>query len=301
MAASESINQTRVMLWAPPRSLSTVFEKCMSFVDDIQIINEPYNSAAANNPETVKKLGEGGLHNFVDNFMSNIDKTEVAPNLQGVAWDDSQCTPAWVKSLLEGPFPGKKVVFSKDLILGIKDQFHMIPKGYRHTFLIRNPTKVLISRSKNMVKMMPPAEGQEINLLQMPKVMMEIYNPLLDLVEYVKKNEGETKPVIIDADDLQNHPESIVRQYCEVVGIPFKKSLLEWPAGDDCVKNTWLVSKIMLQGDQLIGWYKAAFESTKFVPAKPLPPEDEIPDDVKECAKIEELFYQKLYEMRIKP
>ena len=296
---AEKSDQVRVMLWAPPKSLSTVFQKMMSFVDDCQIVNEPYQSAASNNTEVIQKLSDTGLKEFVESFTS-LPEQDLG-NLQDVGWDDKQCTPAWVKNLLESPFPGKKVIFAKDLILGIRNQFHMIPKGYRHTFIIRNPTKVMISGRKGMMKMMPPAPGQEFSLLALPPFIREYYQPLFELIEYVKKNEGETNPIIIDADDLQNHPESIVRQYCEAVGIPFKKSLLEWPAGDGCVKNNWLVSKMMLQGNALAGYYENAFASTKFNPVKPLPPESEIPADVVEAAKSEEAFYKKIYEMRLKP
>ena len=149
--------------------------------------------------------------------------------------------------------------------------------------------------------MIPQAPGQEFSLLAMPPIVREFYQPLSELIEYVKKNEGETNPIIIDADDLQNYPESIVRQYCEAVGIPFKASLLEWPAGDGCVKNNWLVSKMMLQGNALAGYYENAFASTKFNPVKPLPSENEIPADVIEAAKGEEAFYKQIYEMRLKP
>ncbi|XP_072043853.1 uncharacterized protein [Amphiura filiformis] len=304
-AESSSTNQVRVMLWSPPRCLSTVFQKCMSYVDDIQIINEPYQSAAANNHELMKQLtpelGPEVQESF-KKFMATAERQELSGNLQEAGWDDSICTTAWVKNLLEGQFPGKKVVFAKDLIYGIRGQFHMIPKGYKHTFIIRNPTKMTISLRKNAEIMFPPPKGQQFSMRMCPPLFKECYQPLLQLIEYLKENKEQTgDPIIIDADDLQNHPASIVRQYCDAVGIPYNDSLLEWPAGNECVKKNWLVSKMMLQGDRIIGYYAAAFASTKFLPSKLLPPENEIPADVIEFAKFQEPFYKKLYDMRIKP
>ena len=299
--ATHSSEPIKVMIWGPPRSLSTVFEKCMSYVDDVQIVNEPYNSAATNVAERRELLNQTPLiQDGVDKFKAEAEKMELKGNITDVGWEQKSCTYAWMKNLLEGDFPGKKVVFVKDIQGGIIDHFNMLPKGYRHTFLIRNPIKMLISLRKLCMKMFSLSEDQ-FSLSTLPAKLRYQYEPITELMEYVKKNMGETSPLIIDADDLQNHPASILRQYCEGLGIPYKDSLLQWPAGDDCVKKNWLVSKFFLQGDQILGYYARALASTKFEASRPVPPENEIPADVLEQAKIEEPFYQKLYELRIKP
>ncbi|XP_072046711.1 uncharacterized protein [Amphiura filiformis] len=300
--------QVRVMLWAPPQSLSTSFQKCLSFVDDIQIINEPYQCAAANNPDPVitctpdsmQEVVQEGYKNPLGAFISGVESVQLEEDLEKVVWDNKLCTPSWVKNLLEGEFPGKKVVFAKDIICGIRDQYHMIPEGYRHTFLIRNPTKLTLSQRRISKKLFPLPED-EFSLLKIPLIFRDWYEPMLDFIQYLKDKNIEKNPIIIDADDLQDYPQSIVRQYCEALGIPYSDRLLRWPAGNGCVKNTWLVSKLALQGNEIIGFYKSALASTKFEPSKPVPPANEIPSDVFEVVKHEEGCYQKLYEMRIMP
>lgn len=301
--------QTRVMLWAPPQSLSTVFQKCLSYVDDIQIINEPYQSAAVSNPDnfapctpqSMEETVKEAYKNPLGAFISDVKRVQLEDDLADIGWDDKICTPAWVKNLLEGEFLGKKVVFAKDIISGIRDKFHMIPKGYSHTFLIRNPTKLFLSQRKMSKKLFPLPDDEEFSLMKIPVKSREWYRPMLEFIDYLEKNDVQTNHIVIDADDLQNHPESIVRQYCEAVGIPFNTSLLEWPAGSDCIKKNWLMSKFALQGNEIIGFYTAALASTKFESAKPLPSITEIPSDVTEIVKREEPYYNKLYDMCIRP
>lgn len=54
MNESMGNNALRVMLWAVPRSASTVFTKFMSFVDDIEVWNEPYMLSFSNRQELLE-------------------------------------------------------------------------------------------------------------------------------------------------------------------------------------------------------------------------------------------------------
>ena len=38
---------------------------------------------------------------------------------------------------------------------------------------------------------------------------------------------------LVDADDLVREPEKILRKYCEMVGVEFKKEMLEWKAEEE--------------------------------------------------------------------
>ena len=60
------------------------------------------------------------------------------------------------------------------------------------------------------------------------------------------ENMGQSS-VIIDADDLQTNPASILCQYCEVIGIPFKESMLNWEAGD-------AITKDLIASSDLLRW-----------------------------------------------
>ncbi|XP_072037018.1 uncharacterized protein [Amphiura filiformis] len=295
-------NPLRVLLWSHPRSLSTVFTKCISYVDNIQIINEPYSTALTTGPEkkTQYQWSEG-----LESLMESASATE---NIKGHTWNDTDCSYQWVKDTLEAEYPGKKIIFCKDHISGIIDNFDKIPHGYQHTFLIRNPTKYYISLRKLLVKnFLPPGVSPE--MFQMDAAIAQfrgdtsIYSEMMDFMEYLEvSGECTGNHVIIDADDLQNHPASIVRQYCDAVGMPYGDSLLEWEAGDDIVKKNWYVSQTIMQGNKLANYYEAAFSSTKFRPVEEtgsIP--DVLPPDVVRLSEKAEPDYRKLYEKRLVP
>ena len=293
------------MLWGLPRSLTTVLEKCISYVDDIQVINEAFAAAMTAGPEKETQGMPG-----IDNFMENASAVAAEDEGQFHCWDDSVCTYQWVKETMEADYPGKKIVFCKDIVSTIYDHMEMIPRGFRHTFIIRNPTKSILSMRKLALQNflppgLPPEKFQldEVNKMRAQQLGRELKNPfqmITELVAYLKDH-GEAHPVIVDADDLQNHPASILRQYCEAVEIPYSDSLLEWPAGDDIVKKNWYVSKTLQHGNKLGNYYGVALSSTKFLPATPAPPSTELTQDVINLSAEAEPFYQQLYEMRLRP
>ena len=296
----------RVMLWGMARGLTTVFEKCMSFVEGVQIINEPFQCAATLGPEGVmwgQQSAEGG-DDYLESMAQQIEQIDQGGE-SWHGWDDKCCTYKWVKNTLESDYPGKKLVFCKDLISGIVNKYEYLPKGYQHTFIIRNPVKVGLSLHKGLAaQFLPPGTPPEqFDLTEFPLIKKYPgfgYTEMFDFVEHLKKiGEIKSDPIIIDADDVQNNPESIVSQYCERTGIPFSKSLLSWEAGDGCVKRNWIISKGFLQGNQIMNYFDAAFASTGFLPAKD--PPASLPPDVVKFAELCGPTYRKMYEMRIKP
>lgn len=56
--ASKPEKQTRIFVWCWPRSISTAFEKCLSFVEGVQTWHEPYcvafNSELMANPQAME-------------------------------------------------------------------------------------------------------------------------------------------------------------------------------------------------------------------------------------------------------
>ncbi|XP_072023977.1 uncharacterized protein [Amphiura filiformis] len=240
----------RIMTWGPARSLSTVFEKCMSFVDGVQIINEPYQCAATLGPEGVIG-GAGGQQGGGDDEVTKAfaDATHQMKQHDScdVGWDDQYCTYEWAQKTLESDYPGKKLVFCKDLMSGIHGKHDYLPKGYLHTFIIRNPLRVGLSLRKGVVAvfLQPGMTTEQVDITEVPLLNMcpgYGFVEMVELIEHLKKiGEMKGEPIIIDADDLQNHPESIISQYCEKTGIHYSKSLLTWEAGDGIVKRSWII------------------------------------------------------------
>ena len=123
-----------------------------------------------------------------------------------------------------------------------------------------------------------------------------------DLLQYVTEN-LDPNPIIIDADDLQNNPSSILRQYCQALGIPFNDSMLTWEKGD-AITRDWIAAEYFLRINKLQtqgGFYEAALSSTCFQPSKPALSKDEMPEDVIRCIDKTMPTYQKMFENRLRP
>ncbi|RZC52404.1 hypothetical protein C5167_020840 [Papaver somniferum] len=100
-------------------------------------------------------------------------------------------------------------------------------------------------------KVVPPS-FLELGLAE----LVSIYSELDDL---------GTVPSVIDAEDLQQDPEAVLRGLCEDLRIPFQPAMLKWEAGPKPVDGLWAP-----------WWYKSVHKSTCFKPVKeyptPLPP-----------------------------
>ncbi|MCL7048329.1 hypothetical protein MKW94_025745 [Papaver nudicaule] len=122
----------------------------------------------------------------------------------------------------------------------------LMKKG-KHFILIRNPLNILPSFDK----VVPPS-FLELGLAE----LVSIYSELCDL---------GTVPPVIDAEDLQQDPEVVLRGLCEDLDIPFQPAMLKWEAGPKPVDGLWAP-----------WWYKSVHKSTCFKPVKefptPLPP-----------------------------
>ena len=286
----------RVFVWSMPRSLGTAFVKCMSYVDGIQIFNEPFCCAYHFGPEAVLKPQE------IDDFMGNA--TSVSSTLQlEHAFDDNLCTYDWVKEQLSADYPEKKVLLVKDQAYCLQNRYDMIPDGFRHVFLIRHPCKVLPSWNRMMSKLLQIDQNLMAGLNFMENVLNEnIYLNIANLFRHVKDN-LDPDAVLIDADDLTNDPASILSQLCKAVGIYYEDSLLEWPGGCGVIKS-WKASRVSLQGNLLEkegGFYEAALMSTKFNPPKPVPKLSELIPDLQTQVNESMPHYKSLLESRLKP
>ncbi|KAJ8030643.1 hypothetical protein HOLleu_27111 [Holothuria leucospilota] len=86
--------------------------------------------------------------------------------------------------------------------------------------------------------------------------------------QYVKNN-IEPHPVVIDADDLQNHPQQILRKYCEAVGIPFKIRYLSWDESKEPWKRINGPLHLISEGADA---FVTAISSSSFMPVSSQPP-----------------------------
>ncbi|XP_071957800.1 uncharacterized protein [Antedon mediterranea] len=289
--------QARVMLWCIPRSISTAFTKCMSHLDDVQIISEPYASVYFCGPDR-QLFAKDEINKDNDSFHELANAVEMDYQ---AGWKSDTATYKFIKEdVLEREYPDKKVVFARDMSFGITGKIDMLPKGYRHAFLIRNPTKLFPSWKK-MLKKFPNKSGKEVNFDTSGWLPAKYgFGESLELYEHLVSSGIETNPVIIDADDLLANPKSILKQLCERTGIEYTDKLLSWD-GNDGVVHTWKSSTMLIKGNKACDYYQNAFSSTSFATPKPEPNRAELDDDVNACIDAAQPYYDKMYALRVKP
>ncbi|XP_033116339.1 branched-chain-amino-acid aminotransferase-like protein 1 [Anneissia japonica] len=176
----------------------------------------------------------------------------------------------------------------------------MLPTGYRHAFLIRNPVKIFASWKK-VINSYGSECSHDFNLMENNGVIIPkkyAFGESFELYEHLVKTGIEPNPVIIDSDDLLENPESILRQFCDGIGIQYTDKLMSWNAGDSIVQE-WKIPKVYLQGNQVFGYYKKAFSSRNFVKPSPTPDRSDLPNDVNTCIDAAMPYYEKMYALRL--
>ena len=104
-------------------------------------------------------------------------------------------------------------VFIKDFaysVMHVADDAFL--DAFQHTFLIRDPEKVVTS----MHARWPDAALDEIG-----------FEDLHTLHQRVADRDGMA-PVVIDSDDLLSNPERGMKAYCEATGLPFIPNSTQW-------------------------------------------------------------------------
>lgn len=178
-------------LWATPRSTSTAFEWAMKHRGDMTCFHEPYNESYY--------YGEDRRN---DRYFKADPDLEVKAGLT---------IDAVHQKLID--LANRERVFIKDFaysIMHIADDAFL--DAHSHTFLIRNPEKVLTSMH---------ARWSDIALAEIG------FEDLHTLFKRVSDRSGAT-PVVMDSDELLERPREGMIAFCEAVGIPFIPEALSW-------------------------------------------------------------------------
>jgi len=173
-----------------------------------------------------------------------------------------------VANWLTGPIPnGRSVFYQKHMAHHLLDRVGRDwLTGLTHAFLIRNPTDMLTS----LLKVFPEAVLLDTGLPQQVAIFDEIGGP------------------VIDSRDLAEHPEPILRQLCERIGLDFQPSMLEWPPGPRDTDGIWSRH-----------WYARVEDTTGFVPFRDH--DRVVPDDKQDVYEACLPLYEHLYSHRLKP
>ncbi|XP_041453095.1 uncharacterized protein LOC121406143 [Lytechinus variegatus] len=302
----ETKEQLKVFLWCSPRTVSTAFTKCISFIKGVEVWSEPFVYCFLSTKEAKYHLGVDLPMELEGNEEVFEKTTELMRKMTASNVVTERIVYAKVKPRLEGA--KGRYVFVKDMCLAMNEKVHQyLPRGFRHTFLIRTPEKALQSFRNSYFHHFKAqgllhgeaADENTFDLLRDCPHMEDSYNitDVYDFWKYVRE-EIEPNPIVIDADDLLTHPKEIMMKYCELVGLPFDESLLHWDSSLATFKS-WK----QCGDDQLLNmvdFYGRAMNSSCFMPPnKPMPRDKMTPDVIKGIDKTMASFLE-MYEHRIK-
>jgi hypothetical protein len=178
-------------LWAVPRSTSTAFEWMMRQRGDLHCLHEPFGEAWYQ--------GEQPLWPRVTQTSvrtKGLTLESVWQNIQ----QQAQLSPVFSKD-----FPHYVTTISSPEFLS----------NFNHSFLIRDPAKTITS----MFKHWPDFHIDEVGF----KEQRELFDKLCQQLGYA--------PPVIDSDDLLENPPSIIKQWCDAIGIDYMPSALSWKPG----------------------------------------------------------------------
>ncbi|MBT4041167.1 MAG: hypothetical protein HN644_07800 [Rhodospirillales bacterium] len=193
-----------IALWSHPRSMSTAMERIMRERGDFRCFHEPFMY--------LYYVGDA------KKAMPHFDVPEGTPT----SYDD-------IRSMLldaaqEGP------VFFKDMSYYILDRMREdleFSDSITHTFLIRDPAKSLVS----YYKLDPNFSLEEVGI-----------ETQYQHFQWLQETYGTT-PVVIEAADVQNDTDGMIRAYCNATGMEFLPHSLQW--GDEVPKG-W---------EGVVGWH----------------------------------------------
>lgn len=177
-----------------------------------------------------------------------------------------------VVSRLTGSIPnGRKILFQKQMT------HHLLPEVDRqwlgavtNCFLIRDPAEVITS----YIKKNPDPTLKDLGFMQQTEIF-----------DWVR-TQTDSVPPVVDAKDVLQNPERILRLLCEAVGVEFDSAMLSWPPGLRETDGIWAKY-----------WYDAVAKTTSFQPYRPK--NEPVPDRLREIYDQCRECYDRLYQYRL--
>ncbi len=188
-----------IALWTHPRSISTAFERVMMERGDLNILHEPFS------------------------YLYYVHKDEGTIDQQYVDPDHPTDYPG-IRAHIEKAAADQNVFFKDMCAHGyeyLKDDPTFLHK-LNNTFLIRDPAKAIAS----YYAMNPDVTREEIGLAQLYAI-------------FDKARDFEEAPIVVDADDLEDNPEAVIKAYCQALDIPFIPESLTWEPGHQSEWDIW--------------------------------------------------------------
>ena len=212
-------NVRRIAMWSGPRNISTAMMRAWENREDTSVIDEPFYAFYL--------VHTGKAHPGADEIIASGERD-------------------WrivVKRLTSEVPESRNIFFQKQMT------HHLLPEvsldwltQVTNCFLIRDPAEVLTS----YLKKNDDPHLEDLGFVQ----QLEIFN-------FVRAH-SETLPPVIDAKDVLQNPERMLRLLCDAIGLKFDPAMLSWPAGRRKTDGVWAKY-----------WYAEVERSTSFQPYVP--------------------------------
>jgi hypothetical protein len=189
----------RICLWSGPRNISTALMYSFGQREDTTIVDEPLYA----------------------HYLSKTDAKEYHPGAEEVI------------DVLETD--GQKVI--DEVILGDYDTPIAFFKNMTHHLIDLDWS--FMEKTINVILTRPPKDMllSYVRQVEEPTMQDVGYKKHLEVVEYLKSI--DKKPVIVDAKNILQYPQSRLRELCGTLGIPFDDGMLRWPAGPRKEDGIW--------------------------------------------------------------
>src|SRR5205807_444563 len=242
----------RIAMWSGPRNISTAMMRAWGNRADTVVVDEPFYAFYLE--RTGKK------HPGADEVIAQGE----------IDWRK-------IVEQLTGPIPGSRPKGPSQIFYQKQMTHHLLPEidrewlvGVTNCFLIRDPREVILSYVKK--KSDPTLE--DLGFVQQAEIF-----------DWVREKTASMPPVI-DARDVQQNPEQVLRRLCDAAGIEFSESMLSWPPGLRETDGVWAKH-----------WYSEVANTTSFQPYRPT--HYELPESLRDlCARCRDC-YERLYKYRL--
>ncbi len=237
----------RIALWSGPRNISTAMLRSWGSRPDCAVSDEPLYA------HYLKATGADhpGREEILQAHES--DWRRVAQHLTGPVPDSR---PIWYQKHMA---------------------HHLTPEvdcawvlSLRNAMLIRDPAEMIVS----FIKVIPDPAPEDLGLPQQ-----------VELADWIESETG-ARPPMIDARDVLENPEGMLRALCDALGVPWDPAMLAWSPGPRETDGIWAKH-----------WYDSVYRSTGFAPYRPR--HEPVPDRLESVhARCREL-YDRLYADRL--
>jgi hypothetical protein len=256
----EAEKLVRIAMWSGPRNISTAMMRAWSNRPDTVVVDEPFYAFY------LKTTGK--KHPGADEVIARGETD-------------------WRKVIerLTGPIPsGKRIYFQKQMT------HHLLPEVDRdwlasvmNCFLIRDPREVILS----YIKRNPEPGLEDLGFVQQ-----------LELFDLIREKVGTQRcgargqpspmsvPIVIDAKDILENPERMLRLLCGAIDVDFDEAMLCWPPGLRDTDGVWARY-----------WYDDVAGSISFQPYKPRA--GFVPDHLREIYQDCRECYEQLHKHRL--